>query len=200
MMMIDGRHNIIVFIWISIIEKNVDEFYHAICYRNTLLLMNYTSDCRERNKVSKWLDKLDTLDDDDGQLERLQYVKYLVSMLTGSFGLVEPFTSIPPETVRPLQSILPPVVLADLLDDEKSPDTCSRIRRRKRDKSPEKVRLPHSDYMFFEQQLFPPEGLMCYAAAFSCLWNYFVRVKLNPIYTTIKQIVCASFSVFLIRL
>jgi hypothetical protein len=105
------------------------------------------------------------MDDDLGQLERLHYIKYLVATLSGSFGLTEPFTSAPPETIKPLRIILPPVVFADLLDDQ--PEQCMR-------KSTSDVRKPSTmsdanqeDRKFFEEQLFPPEGVMCYAAAFS---------------------------------
>ncbi|KAF0770464.1 DUF4485 domain-containing protein [Aphis craccivora] len=69
-----------------------------------------------REKLSKWIRKLDKMNDGDDQLERLHYIK-----LSGSFGKVKPFSSIHPLTVQPLQLIIPPVVFADLLKDEPEP-------------------------------------------------------------------------------
>lgn len=106
------------------------------------------------------------MNDKDGILERVIYIKYLVATLSGSLGLVEPFTSMPPEKVKPLQMILPPSVYADLLKDEPEP-----VVRKKRygHKLPNSNSLLLQDKKFYEQQLFPPEGIICYAAAFSII-------------------------------
>lgn len=123
--------------------------------------------------MSKWIGKLDAMnDDDDGRSERLLYVKYLARTLSGPFGLAEPFTSAPPETVKPLRTVLPAVVFADLLDDRtEGPPRSPR--------TPEDRGTPtatsgdgnggalRDDKKFFERQLFPSDGLLCYAAAFS---------------------------------
>jgi len=69
----------------------------------------------DREKVSTWIKKLDGMNDGDDQLERVNYIKYLVATLSGALGLVEPFSSTPPEIVQPLQLIVHPVVFADVL-------------------------------------------------------------------------------------
>jgi len=116
--------------------------------------------------VSSWIRKLDKMNDEEGMLERVVYAKYLVSTLSGSLGLVEPFTSMPPEKVNPLQLLLPPTVYADLLKDEPEP-----VVRKKTyaHKLPNSNNLLLQDKKFYEQQLFPPEGIICYAAAFSII-------------------------------
>ncbi|KAL4103255.1 hypothetical protein QTP88_018632 [Uroleucon formosanum] len=121
---------------------------------------------RDREKVSSWIRKLDKMNDKIGMLERVVYAKYLVSILSGSLGLVEPFTSMPPEKVKPLKLLLPPTVYADLLKGEPQP-----VVRKKTyaHKLPNSNNLLLQDKKFYEQQLFPPEGIICYAAAFSVI-------------------------------
>jgi len=120
--------------------------------------------------VSEWIDKLDEMKDEEGQLERLLYIKYLVMTLSGMFGLVEPFTSHPPEILRPLQLVLPPLVFADLLEEE--PEKCFRSSTSKMslnsdEKAANLAKPIQNDRLFYNQQLYPPEGVICYAAAFS---------------------------------
>ncbi|XP_003240172.1 uncharacterized protein LOC100572258 [Acyrthosiphon pisum] len=144
--------------------KNNNQLY---CYdRETAKTLMYLIDSRDREKVSAWIRKLDTMNDKEGMLERVVYAKYLVASLSGSLGLVEPFTSMPPETVKPLQMILPPTVYADLLKDEPEP-----VVRKKTyaHKSPTTNNPLLLNKKFYEQQLFPPEGIICYAAAFSII-------------------------------
>lgn len=96
-------------------------------------------------------------------LERLQYIKYLTETLSGPYELVEPFTSAPPEILKPLNLILPPIVFSDLMDDQLP---CQRRRKGFGRKSTKAMSIKQ-DYKFFEEQLFPPEGMICYAVAFS---------------------------------
>lgn len=125
------------------------------------------ADNRDRRKVAEWICKLDLMVDNDGRLERMLYIKYLVDTLSATYGLVEPFTSLPPEHVKPLRTIVQPVVLADLMNDEEDADLrCLRLRADDA-KAPPPKRNVGEDYTFHQQQLFPPEGIMCYAAAFS---------------------------------
>lgn len=145
------------------------------CNKNTCCPPVVGADHMDREKVSKWLSRLDEMNDEDGQMERMYYLKYLVSTLSTSFGLEEPFTALPPHTVQKLSQILPPAVFAELLD--RNEETAEPLLSRKPFGSQKPVgeRRPlieHHDYndrLFFEQQLFPPEGLICYAAAFSAL-------------------------------
>jgi len=106
------------------------------------------------------------MNDKEGMLERVVYAKYLVASLSGSLGLVEPFTSMPPEIVKPLQMILPPTVYADLLKDEPEPVVRNQTYAHKLPTTNNPLLL---DKKFYEQQLFPPEGIICYAAAFSII-------------------------------
>lgn len=126
------------------------------------------SDCRDRAKIFKWICKLDSMEDDDGQLERLMYIKYLVQTLSEPYGLVEPFTSYPPDRLKPLRNVLAPVIFADLLEEQ--PDKCFDKRRPEPTKKNDPAYGPvQDDKKFYNQQLFPPEGLVCYAVAFSTL-------------------------------
>ncbi|XP_015374598.1 PREDICTED: uncharacterized protein LOC107169387 [Diuraphis noxia] len=144
--------------------KNNKQLY---CYdRETAKTLMYLIDSRDRQKVSSWIRKLDKMNDKDGILERVVYIKYLVATLSGSLGLVEPFTSMPPEKVKPLQMILPPSVYADLVKDDPEPVVRKKIYAHKLQNSNS---LLLQDKKFYEQQLFPPEGIICYAAAFSII-------------------------------
>ncbi|VVC30824.1 Domain of unknown function DUF4485 [Cinara cedri] len=144
-------------------SKSINEEY--IEYRETSKTLMYLIDNRDREKVSKWINKLDTMDEKGCMNERLLYFKYLTATLSGPYGLVEPFTSIPPNSVRPLHMVLPPIVLADLMDDQ---PILHQSRRKGIGRKPTSKAISiQRDYKFFEQQLFPPEGLICYAAAFS---------------------------------
>jgi len=107
------------------------------------------------------------MNDKEGMLERVVYAKYLVASLSGSLGLVEPFTSMPPEIVKPLQLILPATVYADLLKDEPEPVVRKKTYAHKLPTTNNNPLL--LDKKFYEQQLFPPEGIICYAAAFSVI-------------------------------
>lgn len=126
----------------------------------------FFSDSRDRQKVLTWIRKLDGMNDDEGILERVHYIRYLVSTLSGTLGLVEPFTSMPPKNVKPLQLVLPPTVYADLLKDQ--PEPCLR-KKLYAHKMPNPNSRFLQDKKFYEQQLFPPEGIICYAAAFSVI-------------------------------
>lgn len=106
------------------------------------------------------------MNDKEGMLERVIYIRYLVATLSGSLGLVEPFSSMPPEVVKPLQMILPGPVYTDLLKD--APETVVR-KKLYAHKLPTSNSLLLQDKKFYEQQLFPPEGIICYAAAFSII-------------------------------
>lgn len=100
---------------------------------------------------------------------RFWYAKFLVDTLGSPFGLVEPFTSPPPDTVKPLHTILPPVVYADLLNGS---DKCLKNSRENTAGSGaknEEDRTPQEDETFYQEQLYPPEGVICYAAAFSTM-------------------------------
>lgn len=119
--------------------------------------------------MSAWLERLEKMVDEDGQYERLLYIKYLAITLSGSSGMMEPFKSSPPEVIRPLHLVLPSVVFADVMDEKLNEDGC--VRRRldhvtRAGMTPAK-RTHQEDYQFYEQQLYPPEGMYCYAAAFS---------------------------------
>jgi len=124
------------------------------------------SDSRDRQKVLTWIRKLDEMNEGDDMLERVHYIRYLVSTLSGTLGLVEPFTSMPPLIVKPLKLILPPVVYADLLKDQPEPCLRKKIYGHKMPNSNSQLL---QDKRFYEQQLFPPEGIICYAAAFSVI-------------------------------
>lgn len=110
------------------------------------------------------------MDDDKGELIRVNYAKYLMVTLSGSFGLAEPFTTNPPEIIQSLDLIIPPVVFVDLLLDE--PDPTLRKKKLNAHNTPPKTNINSGlleDKKFFEQQLFPQDGIMCYAAAFSVI-------------------------------
>jgi len=126
----------------------------------------YFSDSRDRQNVLTWIRKLDEMNEGDDMLERVHYIRYLVSTLSGTLGLVEPFTSMPPLIVKPLKLILPPVVYADLLKDQPEPCLRKKIYGHKMPNSNSQLL---QDKRFYEQQLFPPEGIICYAAAFSVI-------------------------------
>ncbi|XP_026821284.1 uncharacterized protein LOC113559741 [Rhopalosiphum maidis] len=144
--------------------KNNNELY---CYdRETAKTLMYLIDSRDRQKVLTWIRKLDGMNDDEGILERVHYIRYLVSTLSGTLGLVEPFTSMPPKNVKPLQLVLPPTVYADLLKDQPEPCLRKKIYAHKMPNSNSRFL---QDKKFYEQQLFPPEGIICYAAAFSVI-------------------------------
>lgn len=140
--------------------------YYVAYFRSSHYSIVSLSDSRDREKVSSWIRKLDKMNDKEGMLERVVYAKYLVASLSGSLGLVEPFTSMPPEIVKPLQMILPPTVYADLLKDEPEPVVRKKTYAHKLPTTNNPLLL---DKKFYEQQLFPPEGIICYAAAFSII-------------------------------
>ncbi|XP_050528152.1 uncharacterized protein LOC126898255 [Daktulosphaira vitifoliae] len=125
------------------------------------LINNSILDSRDRDKVNSWIAKLDEMTDENGQLERLLYIKYLVEILSGPVGLTEPFNMFPPETIKPLRQIIPPIIFADLLDEKQF--------QNRSDFTTHKAEPIENqdDRKFFQQQLFPPNGLFCYAAAFS---------------------------------
>ncbi|CAH1731224.1 uncharacterized protein LOC114126085 [Aphis gossypii] len=144
--------------------KNNNELY--CCDRETAKTLMYLIDSRDRQKVLTWIRKLDEMNEGDDMLERVHYIRYLVSTLSGTLGLVEPFTSMPPLIVKPLKLILPPVVYADLLKDQPEPCLRKKIYGHKMPNSNSQLL---QDKRFYEQQLFPPEGIICYAAAFSVI-------------------------------
>ncbi|XP_050431507.1 uncharacterized protein LOC126840061 [Adelges cooleyi] len=141
--------------------KCIDDLYAD--GRATSKVLMYLMDNRDRDRVMLWINKLDQMTDEAGQLERLLYIKYLVDMLSGLNGLTEPFTMTPPETLKPLRNILPPIVFADLIDEDST--HCRAERSRCSTSRAPIINQPDRD--FYYQQLFPPEGLFCYAAAFS---------------------------------
>jgi len=125
----------------------------------------------DHKNLTEWISRLDQMTTEEGQLERLLYVKYLVMTLSGMYGLVEPFTLPPTEIVRPLRTILPPLVYADLVEER--PEKCFRMATTSKmsldsDEQANEAKQPvQDDRLFYTQQLFPPEGILCYAAAFS---------------------------------
>ncbi|XP_050426761.1 uncharacterized protein LOC126837063 [Adelges cooleyi] len=137
-----------------------------VCDRQYAIVLAQLISVNEREKVYKWIERLDKMTECDEVLEeRAMYLRFLTLSLKNG-KLVSPFTKLPPPSLRPLSVVMPRSVhnlvfkekLATGADCPPTEDTTT-----KRYCPPDEI----EPKLFFSRQPMPRNGVLSYAAAFS---------------------------------